>query len=345
MTTFVPRRILVTGGAGFIGSNFVHRCLNRDHEIFVVTIDKLTYAGSEANLAGLSDPERFRFVRGDICDAELVARLLRQYELSAVVHFAAESHVDRSISGPAEFVQTNLLGTFTLLEGCRRYWLEERDWGPGDCRFHHVSTDEVYGSLGRNDPPFEETSQYAPNSPYSATKAGSDHLVRAYFHTYGLPSVTTNCSNNYGPRQHLEKFIPTVIGACIENRPIPVYGDGSNIRDWLYVEDHCSGLEQVLRGGSLGSTYNIGADNEWSNLDIARRICEIMDELRPGSGCSQDLIRLVPDRPGHDWRYAIDSSCVRADLGWCPDVDFDKGLRQTCRWYLQSLRPCGGAND
>ena len=282
MTSFDPRNILVTGGAGFIGSNFVHRCLALDPDVHIVVIDKLTYAGSEANLAGVSAPERLNFVEGDICDATLVDTLLRRHELSAVVHFAAESHVDRSIAGPAEFVQTNLIGTFTLLEACRRYWSEERGWDVDDCRFHHVSTDEVYGSLERHDPPFRESSPYAPNSPYSATKAGSDHLVRAYRHTYGLPVVTTNCSNNYGPRQHREKFIPTIIDACIHDRSIPVYGDGSNIRDWLYVDDHCSGLDTVLRRGSLGCTYNIGADNEWNNLRIAEQVCEIMDELLPG---------------------------------------------------------------
>ncbi|HRD66802.1 MAG TPA: dTDP-glucose 4,6-dehydratase [Candidatus Competibacter sp.] len=328
-----PRNVLVTGGAGFIGCNFVRHLLAADPDVHIVTLDLLTYAGSLDNLRDLPDPARHLFVQGDICDRPLVDRLLREHAIDTVAHFAAESHVDRSITGPAAFVQTNLVGTFTLLEAARTAWLDGK--AADRCRFHHISTDEVYGTLKRNDPPFRETTPYAPNSPYSASKAGSDHLVRAYFHTYGLPVVTTNCSNNYGPFQHGEKFIPTVIRSCLLQKPIPVYGDGSNIRDWLYVEDHCRGIEAVIRGGKPGETYNIGGCNEWANLDIAKLICTLLDERRPQHAPHERLITFVTDRPGHDWRYAIDAGKMDEELDWQPRETFNSGIAKTVDWYLE----------
>jgi len=294
MSEFKPRSILVTGGAGFIGCNFVRYMLASDPDVRIVNLDLLTYAGSLDNLKGMPGNEsRHIFVQGDICDRELVDRLLREYQVDTIVHFAAESHVDNSISTSEVFVKTNVMGTFTLLEAARQYWIEESGLGAKDSalspqaslsapfRFHHISTDEVYGTLSKDDPAFTEATSYAPNSPYSASKAGSDHLVRAYFHTYGLPVTTTNCSNNYGPYQHSEKLIPTIIRNCINGSPIPVYGDGSNIRDWLYVEDHCSGIDAVIRRGKPGEVYNIGGINEWANIDIVRCICALLDELAP----------------------------------------------------------------
>jgi len=275
---YTPRNMLVTGGAGFIGCNFVRYMLATDQDVKIVNLDLLTYAGSMDNLNDLPDGSRHHFLQGDICDRELVDRLLRTYEIDTVVHFAAESHVDNSIAGPEVFVKTNVLGTFTLLESARQYWLNERRLDASQCRFHHISTDEVYGTLEKEDPAFSEATAYAPNSPYSASKAGSDHLVRSWFHTYGLPVTTTNCSNNYGPYQHSEKLIPTIIRNCVNQSSIPVYGDGSNIRDWLYVEDHCSGIDTVLRKGELGEAYNIGGINEWANIDIVRCICGLLDE-------------------------------------------------------------------
>ena len=328
-----PRNVLVTGGAGFIGCNFVRHLLTADPDVRIVNLDLLTYAGSLDNLRELPDPARHTFVQGDICDRPLVDRLLREHAIDTLVHFAAESHVDRSITGPAAFVQTNLVGTFTLLEAARIAWLDGRT--VDHCRFHHISTDEVYGTLQRDDPPFSETTPYAPNSPYSASKAGSDHLARAYFHTYGLPVVTTNCSNNYGPFQHGEKFIPTVIRSCLRQQPIPVYGDGSNIRDWLYVEDHCRGIEAVIRQGRLGETYNIGGCNEWANLNIVKRICALLDERRPEHAPHERLISFVTDRPGHDWRYAIAADKMDRELGWRPQETFDTGIAKTVNWYLQ----------
>ena len=328
-----PRNVLVTGGAGFIGCNFVRHLLAVDPDASIVTLDLLTYAGSLDNLRELPDPNRHVFVQGDICDRPLVDRLLREHQIDTIAHFAAESHVDRSIAGPAAFVQTNLVGTFTLLEAARAAWLDGKT--AEHRRFHHISTDEVYGTLKRDDPAFTETTPYAPNSPYSASKAGSDHLVRAYFHTYGLPVVTTNCSNNYGPFQHDEKFIPTVIRSCLLQQPIPVYGDGSNIRDWLYVEDHCRGVEAVIRQGRLGETYNIGGCNEWANLDITRLICKLLDQRRPEHAPHERLITFVTDRPGHDWRYAIDASRMDEELGWRPLETFETGIAKTVDWYLQ----------
>jgi dTDP-glucose 4,6-dehydratase len=328
-----PRNVLVTGGAGFIGCNFVRHLLATDPEVRIVNLDLLTYAGSLDNLRDLPDPARHTFVQGDIGDRPLIDRLLREHQIDTVVHFAAESHVDRSITGPAAFVETNLVGTFTLLEAARTAWLDGKQ--AEHCRFHHISTDEVYGTLQRGDPPFTETTSYAPNSPYSASKAGSDHLARAYFHTYQLPVVTTNCSNNYGPFQHGEKFIPTVIRSCLRQQPIPVYGDGSNIRDWLYVEDHCRGIEAVIRRGRLGETYNIGGRNEWANLNIVKRICALLDERRPEHAPHERLISFVTDRPGHDWRYAIDAGKMDEELGWRPLETFETGIAKTVDWYLE----------
>ena len=329
-----PRNVLVTGGAGFIGCNFVRHLLATEPDARIVTLDLLTYAGSLDNLRELPDPTRHTFVQGDICDRPLVDRLLREHAIDTIAHFAAESHVDRSITGPAAFVQTNLVGTFTLLEAARGAWLEGGKTAE-HCRFHHISTDEVYGTLKHGDPPFSETTPYAPNSPYSASKAGSDHLVRAYFHTYGLPVVTTNCSNNYGPYQHGEKFIPTVIRSCLLQRPIPVYGDGSNIRDWLYVEDHCRGIDAVIRRGKLGETYNIGGDNEWANINIAKLICVLLDQRRPEHAPHERLISFVADRPGHDWRYAIDPRKMSEALSWRPAETFNTGIAKTVDWYLE----------
>ena len=329
-----PRNVLVTGGAGFIGCNFVRHLLATEPDARIVTLDLLTYAGSLDNLRELTDLARHTFVQGDICDRPLVDRLLREHAIDTITHFAAESHVDRSITGPAAFVQTNLVGTFTLLEAARSAWLEGGKTAE-HYRFHHISTDEVYGTLKPNDPPFSETTPYAPNSPYSASKAGSDHLVRAYFHTYGLPVVTTNCSNNYGPYQHGEKFIPTVIRSCLLQRPIPVYGDGSNIRDWLYVEDHCRGIDAVIRRGALGETYNIGGDNEWANLNIAKLICTLLDQRRPEHAPHERLINFVADRPGHDWRYAIDPRKMSEELSWRPEETFNTGIAKTVDWYLE----------
>ncbi len=347
MDEFRSRVMLVTGGAGFIGSNFVRYMLETDRSVKIINLDALTYAGSLENLNGLPDKvngearggalgyeSRHFFVQGDICDRELVDRLLREHEIDTIVHFAAESHVDNSIAGPEIFVKTNVMGTFTLLDAARLYWQEEKGWSESECRFHHISTDEVYGTLEVDDPAFSETTPYAPNSPYSASKAGSDHLVRAWFHTYGLPVTTTNCSNNYGPYQHNEKFIPTVIRACREQKPIPVYGDGSNIRDWLYVRDHCSGIDAVIRKGRLGECYNIGGINEWKNIDICRLICQLMDEHIPGNAPHEKLITFVTDRPGHDWRYAIDATKMANELEWKPEETFETGIRKTVNWYF-----------
>ena len=328
-------KLLVTGGCGFIGSNFVHHLLAQDPRVQVVSLDALTYAGTRDNLVDLLAPARHQFVHGDICDAALVGTLLRQHRIDTVVHFAAESHVDRSISGPGEFVRTNVTGTFTLLQACRQYWQIERAAGDASVRFHHISTDEVFGTLGPDDPAFTESTPYAPNSPYSASKAASDHLVRAWFHTYGLPVVTTNCSNNFGPRQHGEKLIPTIIRSCVAQQPIPVYGDGSNMRDWLYVTDHCVGIDAVLRSGRLGECYNIGGGNEQHNLDVVRLICRVMDVERPGGAPHQRLIHFVTDRPGHDWRYAIDATKIQQELGWVRAQRFEAEIAETVRWYLE----------
>jgi len=332
-----PHNVLVTGGASFIGSNLARYLLATDPEVNIVNLDLLTYAGSLENLENLPDPSRHTIIRGDICDQQLVDRILREHSVDTVVNLAAETHVDRSIVAPAVFVQTNVMGTFTLLEAVRAYWL--LGFRPGrSVRFHHVSTDEVFGALGPDDPRFTETTPYAPNSPYSATKAASDHLVRAYHHTYGLPTITTNCSNNYGPYQHFEKFVPTIIKACLLGKPIPVYGDGSNIRDWLYVKDHCRGIDVALRRGRQGETYNIGGNNEWSNIEIAHLVCRLMNERYPQGAPHERIISFVKDRPGHDWRYAIDTSRIRAELGWRPEETFETGIRKTIAWYLKRAK-------
>ncbi len=330
--------ILVTGGAGFIGSNFILDWIASE-QAPVINLDKLTYAGNLNNLAALQGDARHVFVQGDICDGALVGRLLREHKPRAIVHFAAESHVDRSIHGPAEFIQTNINGTFSLLEETRAYWQALQGGEKEAFRFLHVSTDEVYGSLGPDDAPFTETTPYAPNSPYSASKAASDHLVRAYHHTYGMPTLTTNCSNNYGAYQFPEKLIPLIILNALNGKPLPIYGDGQNIRDWLYVGDHCTAIREVLHKGRLGETYNIGGLNEKTNLDVVHTVCAILDELKPAANSQpySSLITYVKDRPGHDRRYAIDARKIERELGWKPAETFETGIRKTVRWYLEHL--------
>jgi dTDP-glucose 4,6-dehydratase len=326
--------ILVTGGAGFIGSNFVLDWLKEVDEP-VINLDLLTYAGNLANLASLNGDKRHLFVRGDIDDPTLVDRLLGEHQPRAIVHFAAESHVDRSIHGPDEFIRTNIRGTYTLLECVRSYWTELEGAEKDDFRFLHVSTDEVYGSLKPDEAPFTETTPYQPNSPYSASKAASDHLVRAWHHTYGLPAITTNCSNNYGPWQFPEKLIPLVIANALAGKALPVYGDGMNVRDWLYVGDHCAAIRAALARGEPGEVYNIGGWNEMPNLVIIKTICSLLDELRPSAaGPYERLITFVKDRPGHDRRYAIDARKIERDLGWRPAETFETGIRKTVQWYL-----------
>jgi dTDP-glucose 4,6-dehydratase len=324
-----PRTLRVTGGAGFIGSNFVRLVLQSRPTWKVVNYDALTYAGNLENLRDIEKHPDYAFVHGDIRNREAVEHALNKFRCDTIVHFAAESHVDRSISGPAPFIETNVTGTFSLLEEAR---LSSRE-----VRFLHVSTDEVYGSLGPGDPPFTETNPYAPNSPYAASKAASDHLVRAYHHTYGLPTVTTNCSNNYGPRQFPEKLIPLTIGNALTGKPLPVYGDGRNVRDWLYVEDHCEAVRLVLERGRVGETYNIGGGCEKQNIDVVKAICSLLDELKPRKGGAHaQLISFVQDRPGHDRRYAMASSKMAHELGWRPRESFESGLAKTVRWYLEN---------
>lgn len=341
MTTevkFIPKNILATGTAGFIGCNFVRYMLESYADVKIISLDKLTYAGNKANLDNLSDSQRHVFVHGDICDRELVSKIMHDYAIDTVVHFAAESHVDRSIEGPEAFITTNIVGTFTLLDVAKKYWLEEKHFDENTCRFHHVSTDEVYGELTFEDPAFSETTPYAPSSPYSASKASSDHLVRAYGRTYKLPITISNCSNNYGPYQHDEKLIPTVIRCCQEQKNIPVYGNGSNIRDWLFVEDHCSAIDTILRKGQVGETYNIGGNCEKNNLDLVKTICEVMDKQIPTHAPHAKLINFVTDRKGHDWRYAIDNSKITNHLGWTPQYTFDDGLLATIEYYLHKIK-------
>ena len=340
--------LLVTGGAGFIGANFVRHWIAHHPEDRVTVLDALTYAGNLASLAPVASHRGYGFVRGDIRDEDLVAGLLRERKVTALVHFAAESHVDRSIEGPDAFVDANVVGTHALLKAARRVWLEEeRD--TSSVRFHHVSTDEVYGSLGPDDPPFREDTPYAPNSPYAATKSASDHLVRAYHHTYGLPVTTSNCSNNYGPLQFPEKLIPLMLVHALEGKPLPVYGDGGNVRDWLYVEDHCRAIERVLLGGHVGETYNVGGGSERQNIDIVHLLCDLVDErfasdadvrqrfpAAPAArgGRTRELIHFVADRPGHDRRYAIDTGKIERELGFRPAETFETGIRKTLGWYL-----------
>ena len=329
--------ILVTGGAGFIGANFILDWLAAGNEA-VVNLDKLTYAGNLESLRPLHGDPRHIFVQGDIGDRAAVTALLNRYRPRALINFAAESHVDRSIHGPGEFIETNVVGTFNLLESVRGWWSQLPVNEQTAFRFLHVSTDEVYGSLGPTDPAFSETTPYAPNSPYSASKAASDHLVRAYHHTYGLPVLTTNCSNNYGPLQFPEKLIPLVIHNALAGKPLPIYGDGSNVRDWLYVSDHCSAIRRVLEAGRLGETYNIGGCNEKTNLDVVNTLCAILDELHPGSPVTPHarLITFVKDRPGHDRRYAIDAGKIERELGWTPSETFETGIKKTVAWYLSN---------
>lgn len=329
-------RILITGGAGFIGGCLVRQLL-AESSVDVINLDKLTYAGNLDSIAAAQTHPRHQLIRGDICDATLLRKLFTDYQPDALIHLAAESHVDRSIDGPAAFVQTNVFGTFNLLEAAKRYWQELPTYKRDRFRFVHVSTDEVYGSLGPTGA-FSESTPYAPNSPYSASKAASDHFARAYFHTYGLPTLITNCSNNYGPYQFPEKLIPLMILNALEGKPLPIYGDGMNVRDWLFVEDHCQAIRKVLEKGSPGEVYNIGGNCERTNIDIVRKVCKLIDQLRPelSHRPCESLLTYVKDRPGHDRRYAIDASKIRRELGWQPAQDFESGLELTVRWYLDN---------
>ena len=331
------KNILVTGGAGFIGANFVPYFIANNPDYHLVNLDALTYAGNLENVTEVENHERYTFVKGDIVDAEFIKSLFDKYQFHDVIHFAAESHVDNSISGPEAFIKTNVLGTFNLLDTARKLWMSAPNQYNSDfvnARFHHVSTDEVYGTLGETGL-FEETTPYAPNSPYSASKAGSDMIVRSYFHTYGMNVVTTNCSNNYGPKQHNEKLIPTIIRKAISGENIPIYGDGKNVRDWLYVLDHCKGIELAFKTGKAGETYNIGGRNERNNLQIVDTVCNILNQLKPkATGKYQDQITFVKDRPGHDLRYAIDATKIETELGWKADENFETGIKKTIEWYL-----------
>jgi dTDP-glucose 4,6-dehydratase len=329
--------ILVTGGAGFIGSNFIRYILYTQPDVFIVNLDLLTYAGSLENLKELPFPQRYEFIQGDICNQALVEDILRRFEIDTVVHFAAETHVDRSIYGPAAFVQTNIVGTFSLLEAARKVWLDENKADAKIVRFHHISTDEVFGSLTADAPAFEEKTPYSPNSPYAASKASSDHLVRAYSHTYGLPFTLTNCSNNYGPYQFPEKLIPLMILNALQGKSLPIYGDGKQIRDWLYVEDHCEAIWQVLQHGQTGESYNVGGNNQPTNLELVDTICEILDELQPRSPHRPHagLKKHVVDRPGHDRRYAMNTGKIELELGWQPKYTLKEGLLKTVCWYLE----------
>lgn len=332
--------ILITGGAGFIGSNFIDYLLKKHQHIKTVNLDNLTYAGELSNLKEVANINRHIFVKGDICDRDLLEKLFNEYKFNGVVHFAAESHVDKSIERPDEFIKTNVLGTFNLLDVAKNHWMDaphQVKRGFEKCRFHHISTDEVYGELGETGL-FEETTSYAPNSPYSASKASSDFIVRSYFHTYGLNVVTTNCSNNYGPKQHDEKLIPTIIRKGLKGKEIPIYGDGKNIRDWLYVRDHCKGIDLVYHEGKAGETYNIGGKNERTNLYIANTICDILDVLQPKDRSYKDQITFVKDRPGHDFRYAINASKIENELNWKADENFESGIKETVNWYINKYK-------
>lgn len=332
------KNVLVTGGCGFIGSNFIRCALKERSDFRIVNLDSLTYAGNLCNLKGLDSDSRYHFVPGDICDYDLVSKIFSEENIDAVVHFAAESHVDRSIEGPATFIHTNIVGTFNLLEVARKAWLTKSPDAEIPKRFLHVSTDEVYGSLG-NTGLFSETTPYDPRSPYSASKASSDHLVSAYYHTYGLPTLITNCSNNYGPYQFPEKLIPLIIQNALHGKPLPVYGDGKNVRDWLYVEDHCHAILQVLEHGRTGQTYNIGGNNEKQNIDVVLTICDILDQkvgLLPQQVSRRELVTFVKDRAGHDRRYAIDATKIKNEIGWQPAVNFEDGIRKTIDWYLNN---------
>jgi dTDP-glucose 4,6-dehydratase len=332
------KNVLVTGGAGFIGSNLVHHLLRVEPDVRIINLDAMTYAASPRNLDGLPDPARHRLIQGDIGDRSLVEGLIRQERIDTIVHLAAETHVDRSIYGPSAFIQTNVVGTFTLLDSARQVWIEEGLISLSEARFHHVSTDEVYGTLEPDDPPFTEDHLYRPNSPYAASKAASDHLVRAYAQTYRLPTTLSNCSNNYGPRQFPEKLIPLMILNAVEGKPLPVYGDGRQIRDWIHVEDHCAALVTILRSGRAGETYNVGGGNQVVNLDLIRSLCALLDDALPHSRHRphESLIAHVPDRPAHDRRYAMDIRKIERDLGWRPRESLESGLRKTVNWYLEN---------
>jgi dTDP-glucose 4,6-dehydratase len=337
MNTFQSHSMLVTGGAGFIGSNFIRHVLVQEPTVNIINLDKLTYAGSLLNLKDLPHTDRYHFIQGDITDAKLVRHILQHHHINTIVHFAAESHVDRSITGPQAFVETNITGTFVLLEAARHHWFEVEEAVHSHCRFHHISTDEVYGSLQPNDPPFTEKTAYQPHSPYSASKAGSDHLVYAYHHTYGLPITLSHCSNNYGPHQHPEKFIPTIIRSCLNEQRIPIYGNGKNIRDWLYVDDQCRGIMMVIKQGKVGESYNMGGHNEWENIALARYICEQMDTLLSREKSYTSLLEFVTDRPGHDFRYAIDTTKIKTELGWSPQETLESGIKKTIAFYVKQL--------
>ncbi len=325
----------MTGGAGFIGSNFVRYLLSKYPTTHVITLDALTYAGNLDNLAQLPDPSRHTFVQGDICDEALVIEILREYRIDTIVNFAAETHVDRSILGPRQFIRTNVQGVLSLLEAARKFWLEDPDGVSEQCRFHHISTDEVYGSLGPDDPPFSENTPYTPRSPYAASKAAADHLVRAYVHTYNLPATLSNCSNNYGPYQYPEKLISLVILNALEGKPLPIYGDGRQIRDWLHVEDHVEAVALVLEKGIVGDTYNIGGGVQITNLELVEKICDLVDDLAPAATSShRDLIEFIVDRPGHDRRYAMNTHKIKRELRWEPTKSFEEGLRETIEWYI-----------
>ncbi|MCC1483469.1 dTDP-glucose 4,6-dehydratase [Winogradskyella immobilis] len=329
--------VLITGGLGFIGSNFIEYFLDKYVNYSVINLDKNTYAGHTSNLKNVSSSPRYIYIKGDICDKNIVNNLFQEYNFSSVIHFAAESHVDNSIENPDEFINTNIHGTFNLLNSAKRYWMEAPFQYKKDLnnnRFHHISTDEVYGTLGAKGL-FTEKTPYAPNSPYSASKAASDFIVRSYFHTYGMNVVTTNCSNNYGPKQHDEKLIPTIIRKALNNESIPIYGDGKNIRDWLYVEDHCIGIDLAFHNGKAGETYNIGGNNERDNLYIANKICNVLDEMKPKTQSYSKQITFVKDRPGHDFRYAIDASKIEKELGWKANENFETGILKTIKWYLK----------
>lgn len=332
--SYHPRSMLVTGGAGFIGANFIHYALQYDPQLFIVNLDKLTYAGSLDHLVDL-DAKRHHLIQGDINDAKLLAHLMQHHHIDTIVHFAAESHVDRSISNPSEFITTNIEGTFTLLEMARHHWLEKEKLHANQCRFHHISTDEVFGSLQFNEASFTENHPYRPRSPYAASKASADHLALAYYHTYGLPLTLSNCSNNYGPYQHKEKFIPTIIHACLNQTSIPLYGDGKQVRDWLYVKDHCRGIMDIIVQGKIGETYNLGGNNEWENIALAAYICDQMDHLKPAIKPYQHLLSFVTDRQGHDLRYAIDHSKITQELGWTPQEPFESGILKTIEYYSE----------
>ncbi len=335
------KNILITGGSGFIGSNFIPYFLEKNPHYYVVNLDKLTYAGNPENLDELENHPRYHFIHGDICNAELVHSIFTDYHIQGVIHFAAESHVDNSITGPYSFIKTNIEGTYTLLEAAKKQWLKTPNVpneGYKNARFHHISTDEVYGSLGEEGY-FKETTAYAPNSPYSASKASSDFLVRSYHHTYGLNVVTSNCSNNYGPKQHQEKLIPTIIRKALSLEEIPIYGNGQNIRDWLYVIDHCKGIGLVFDKGKTGETYVIGGNNECNNLYIAEKICSLLDQMHPkANGTYKDQIGFVQDRLGHDFRYAINAEKIKNELGWMPDENFNSGIQKTVAWYLNKYQ-------